>query len=55
MTYSDPEEWEWEHESDEDRIDREDREAEAEGNGYYRDTPIRNDEGEIIDSGGWGI
>lgn len=49
----DPEEFE--PESDDDRMDREDAMSEMEGSGYRRDMPIRNEEGEIIDTNGWGI
>lgn len=52
---TDPNDYEYDYESDDDRMDREDAQAEAEGSGYYRDMPIRNEDGEIIDSSGWGV
>jgi hypothetical protein len=45
----------YEPESEDDRMSREDYESEQNFTGYYRDMPIRNDEGEIIDTGGWGV
>jgi hypothetical protein len=52
---TDPHDYEYDYESDDDRMDREDASSEAEGSGYYRDMPIRNEEGEIIDTNGWGV
>jgi hypothetical protein len=49
----DPDDYE---ETLDEQFDRESDSHEREVNQYgYRDVPIKNEDGEIIDTGGWGI